>query len=159
MKSTKQLLFMFLLLSGTTFSQDITTWIEHHPHVLLINAKDASEEFLEKLDQKAADYILYSDAFTYRDIERYERDQSAQPESPLINAKSDEAEFVKVWLTENQHVKIIPNDLYASMPSTDQQGYSAKETLILDGNYITLSDIERFENARTQLPVNESLGL
>lgn len=151
MKTTTHLFFFFLLLSGTTLSQDITTWIEQHPHVLLINSRDASTEFLEKLNEASAGYIIYTDEVTSQDIELYEQNQFAKGQSEHLDYKSGDAEFVKMWLALHPDVKIIPHDIYESMSTTEQLSYQTNGSMILDGNVITLADIERFEDYRTEI--------
>lgn len=151
MKTTTQLILTLLLLSGTTFSQDITKWIEQHPHVLLINSKDASTEFLEKLDEASAGYIIYTDEVSSQDIELYEQNQFSKGSLEHIDYNSGDAEFVKMWLALNPEVKIIPHDIFESMSTTEQLSYQSKGSMILDGNVITLSDIERYEDLRTEI--------
>lgn len=151
MKSTLQLIFIFILLSGTSLSQDIATWVDTHPHVLLIHSKDASTEFIEKLNETSAEYIVYSDVLTLHDIELYELNQFSKGPSEHIDYKSGDAEFVKLWLAHHLEVKVISNSIFESMAASEQLSYDPQVTLITAGDAITLQDIEKFENTRMEI--------
>jgi hypothetical protein len=105
---------------------------------------------LIQLDELSAEYIVFSKKLSEDDIQYFQekRSDDLAMEASLFNPRLDEAEYVKMWAGFNQDIKIITSSYFDSLGSLAQSRYANHTTLITEGEYLTLLDINLFEISR-----------
>ena len=134
--------FLFIATGLNAQTNSIHQWIEAHPSVLFVESADASPEFLENLDLNGVDYIIYQEEILESDISTFE-----SKTKPLDIEALDESEAtqIKMWLAEHRDVKIVKHSDFKQLNDTKQALYQSINALILNGETITIEDINEYE--------------
>ena len=136
---------LFINLNAQEESQ-IETWQQQHPKVVFISYD--SYQLLSPKERdilKNKEVIYFNGEISMEDIYSYE---SSSLDKSTISI-SDDAEYIKQWISNNPNVKIIKNATFQSASSFLQTEYlECAYCIILDGDEIRLSDIENFEQEK-----------
>lgn len=148
--------YLLLLLLGSLYTgisqaqseqEAIRQWQSLHPNTQIV-----SEDRFNSMSQGERlllgnDIIVYKDKITLSQLQAYDVNSEKSLESSQANKLSlEEKGVIKVWLVENSDVKIVPRSVYDSADDARKQLYSENpRCLILEGESLTVKDIERFE--------------
>jgi len=142
---------LYLLLPAIVFSQysysqnedAIRQWQLAHPSTQLIS----SSRFSSLTDADKAllgtDYIVYREKVTIELLEASEAGVKSLNTSEEI-IREDESDFIKIWLAEHSDIKILSRSQYTSFSPEEQQLYIENHALILQGEKLTLQDIQNY---------------
>ena len=149
MRKTTILVLTFMC-SMSVFSQEdaaIRQWQSSHPTTLLISAARYASFSEEEKALIGTDYILFEDKVTLELLEQSEQAKSGGM-SAKKPVKEEDQQLIKDWLGAHQGVKIIPQSTFAAFVPERQQYCLERplEILILEGESITLKDIEGYGN-------------
>ncbi len=134
--------------SMSVFSQEdaaIRQWQSSHPTTLLISTARYASFSEEEKALIGTDYILFEDKVTLELLEQYEQAKSGGMSAKKPVKEADQ-QVIKDWLGTHQGVKIIPQSTFAAFVPERQQYCLERplEILILEGESITLKDIEGY---------------
>ncbi|MCE3296564.1 MAG: hypothetical protein K0R65_2278 [Crocinitomicaceae bacterium] len=152
MKKQYLLSYCFFAFSFGVFSQkeqsdQLASWIDEHPDVIFIeetNLKNFSDEELAKFSGK---YIVFNNEIGLHDIYKYDpsfqekADYKNDSETPEIK----QANTIKDWMGKHQHVKVVTRSEFNAQPIEVQREYAEKKCLILNGEKITVEDINNYQ--------------
>ncbi|HLP56239.1 MAG TPA: hypothetical protein VK151_14475 [Fluviicola sp.] len=139
-----------LLCSMSVFSQEdaaIRQWQSAHPTTLLISKARYASFSEEEKALIGTDYILFDDKVTLELLEQSEQSKSVGM-SAKKPVKEEDQQLIKDWMGTHREVKIIRQSAFAAF-SPERQQYCLErplEILILEGESITLKDIEGYGN-------------
>lgn len=123
----------------------IKTWQEQNPNVRFVSYERhqlMTPQERKKLEEQ--EVIFFHDQIKLEDISQYE---SKQPKSELELHYTEQE--VKDWNASHSQVKIIKRSTYENSTEATQQEYrECNYCLILNGEFLTLSDIHKFETER-----------
>lgn len=138
-------LFLIGLFFSASFAQQsVQEWQESHPNVLFIESSDYNA--LSENDQSfLKDFIVYNTEISIEDIQLYES-ENLKSTVELTPEKISEGNEIKNWLGVHNGVKVIPNSYYAPLSDKDKTRFQNSNFLVLEGEVITLRDIENYEN-------------
>src|SRR6218665_1929149 len=140
------LLATLISCSGIYAQEDkaIAQWQSAHPTTLLISTTHYASLSDDEKALIGEDYILFEGKVTLQQLQQAELAKGLTSEVELIKEK--EAQIIKDWLGTHQEVMIIRQSKYASYDSVRQQYCVDRplEILILEGEFLTLKDIEHY---------------
>ena len=134
------------IISIASYSQqsEIADWQKKHPHILFVEQSDYTPEFKTQLESLNREVIVYNDEITMGLINNYASQNQAK--SNIYSAERiEDATTIKIWLSENQDLKIVARSVFNELPAVDQNLLIEHGALILEGEKITLQDIETYE--------------
>lgn len=137
------------LLAGISHAQSerqaIQQWQSRHPNTQLISEQRYASLSDEERSLLGKDILLYKDKITLTKLEEYDLAEKANQSSQL-EIKQEDKVILKNWLAENSDVKLIPRSYYNSLEDSRKVFYDQNSRcLILEGESLTLKDIEQFE--------------
>jgi len=140
------LLFTTGILSSVSYSQqsEIADWQKKHPHVLFVEQGDYTPEFKAQLESFNRDVIVYDSEITMGLIDAY-ASQTYEKSTIYTVERIDEANDIKAWLGQNKGLKIVPQSQFITQTPAEQNSLIESGALILEGEKITLQDIENYE--------------
>ena len=123
---------------------EIADWQKKHPHILFVEQADYTPEFKAQLESLNREVIVYTDEITMDVINSYT--SVFQEKTTLSNAvRIEDLDAIKVWLSQNQDLKIVPRSVFNSESESYQNEILESDALVLQGEKITLEDIEIYE--------------
>lgn len=143
--------YLLIFLSAGIFSvvchaqqNEIADWQKKHPTVLFVEQSDYTTEFQQQLASLNREVIVYQGEITMEDINSYTTVH--QEKSTIFNAEREEdLEAIKIWLSQNQGLKIVPKSMFNGHAEEEQNFLIQSGAMILQGEKITLQDIENYE--------------
>ncbi len=143
--------YLLIFLSAGIFSvvchaqqNEIADWQKKHPTVLFVEQSDYTTEFQQQLASLNREVIVYQGEITMEDINSYTTVH--QEKSTIFNAEREEdLEAIKIWLSQNHGLKIVPKSLFNTQTQEEQNFLIQSGAMILQGEKITLQDIENYE--------------
>ena len=140
------LLFATGILSMACYSQqsEIADWQKKHPHVLFVEQADYTPELKAQLKSFNREVIVYSDEITMGVINAYAT-QNEEKSTIYTAERIEEADEIKIWLSQHRDLKIVPRSVFNVQPESDQEELIESDAMVLQGEKITLLDIENYE--------------
>lgn len=136
------LLLIFSLGAFISQSQSIQDWQKKHPDILLINEVDATENYIQILDKKGIQYIVYSGDININAIEVA---TSSTAKSSIYSLNDPKADDIKNWIALHSDVKILTQSTFQSLDSLTKQFYLEINALIMSGELLTMEDIRNYQ--------------
>lgn len=139
---------LLVLISYCLHSQEdsIEDWQQVHPNILFFEAQDFALLSSDQQSKLGENIIVFDTKITWKDITSFElRTMPSDSEMRAKNPDSYIGSTVKFWLADHPEVKIIPRSYYDALDVDQQAVYQNTNALILDGEHITLEDIQRYE--------------
>lgn len=140
--STFIIVLLFINVNAQESSQ-IKAWQQQHPDVVFVSNDtyyQMSPQEREILENK--EVIFFTGEVSMDDIYSFEG-SPYEKENVYIG---DEVEYVKQWVSKNPDIKIIKNSTFQSVTPALQTEYTeCTYCIILNGEEISISDIESFE--------------
>lgn len=138
---------VILLLFKASIAQthEVGDWQKKHPTVIFVQEQDYTTELAEQFNAKNIQVLVYAEEITMKLIDAYTSDLAQQTNSALIE-RSDDGSQIKVWLAENQGLKIVPRSMFEAQNEEQQLLLTNSDAMILSGEKLTLQDIENYEN-------------
>ena len=150
MKCIYLLLFGVLNASAVcaqTDQQAIQQWQSAHPTTLFISAERYHSLSTQEQQMLGSDLIIYQDKISLAVIEQYEAATKSTNDQSNKPSKTEDLEIIKNWSANNPGVKIVKRSYFDSIPANQQQAYlDDANCMILDGEWLTVKDIESFEH-------------
>ena len=142
----KTLLYLGVLLYtlNSTAQESVETWQKNHPEVLFFDEAVYNALTEEQQNRIGKNIILYTQEITLKDIQQFELNNSAAVKSTSIAIEQSNSEEIKYWIAMNSEVKIIKQSYYSSLTPADQLNYIQTGALVLEGELITLNDINNY---------------
>lgn len=146
MRATYKLLFILFLAQSSFAQQDFSKdWQTKHPDVIFVKQQDYSTDLAEQFNAKNLKVVVYSESITPELIQAYTSEFEQQTSTTLIE-KSAAANEIKIWLAGNEGLKIIPRSIFEGQNEEQQALILDSDAMVLEGEKITLLDIEYYEN-------------
>jgi PHD/YefM family antitoxin component YafN of YafNO toxin-antitoxin module len=149
MKSIYLLLFGALnatVVCAQNDQQAIQQWQSAHPTTLFISAERYNALSLQEQELLGADLIIYQDKISLAVIEQHEALIKSENDHSQKPTKTEDLSIIKNWTANNPDVKIVPRSVYDAAEDDRKQVYSENTNcLILEGEWLTVKDIELFE--------------
>lgn len=125
----------------------IQQWQSLHPTTLLIS----SERFNSMSEDERAllgnNYIVFQEKITIAQLQQYdaekEKTTGVAQKQPL--AKDEDLQFIKNWRATHREVRIVPHSKYITLNEVRLQQVQSSEFIILEGETITVKDIEHYK--------------
>lgn len=139
--------FFFVNLS---YSQEINIpeWQKTHPEVLFMEQETYSLLSEEQLDKIGQSIIVFNVEIQESDIKTYLTQKSSKLHPNAQFDYSDpNAEFIKQWIGQNKHITIISLQDFNALSMIDRAKLNENNTLVFDGDFLTLNDIEGYEES------------
>ncbi len=145
----KQLLLLTAVIScSSIYAQEdaaIQQWQSNHPTTLLISASRYASFSDEEKALIGTDYILFENKVTLELLEQFDQ-QKGLNQDAVEPLKEGDADMIKNWMSSHREVKIVRQSAYIAF-APERQQYCIDhplEILVLDGESITIKDIERY---------------
>lgn len=126
-------------------TDEIKAWQEQNPNVRFVSYERhqlMTPQERKKLEEQ--EVIFFHEQIKLEDIWQYE--SNLDKSEPELHYTEQE---VKDWSASHSHVKIVKRSTYDNSPESTRQEYRECDyCLILNGEYLTLSDIQKFETER-----------
>lgn len=146
MRATYKLLIILFLAQSSFAQQDFSKdWQTKHPDVIFVKQQDYSTDLAEQFNAKNLKVIVYSESITPELIQAYTSEFEQQTSTSFIE-KSAAANEIKIWLAGNEGLKIIPRSIFEGQNEEQQALILDSDAMVLEGEKITLLDIEYYEN-------------
>ena len=92
------------------------------------------------------DLIIYQDKISLAVIEQHEALTKSENDQSHKPAKTEDLAIIKNWSATNSGVKIVPRSMFDTIEPERQQFYlEDPNCLVLEGEWLTVKDIELFE--------------
>ena len=125
-------------------SQAISNWKKLHPQVHIFSQHDFDQLSEDKKLLIAENVIvIQSNELSWSDIVAFEGDQVQK--GMAYSIEPEHAEEIKFWIASHPNAKVLTREYYDELTPERKQQYLQNDLLILGGNILTLSDIERYE--------------
>lgn len=148
MKLLSILLGFLFMQSAQAQDLNIAEWQKTHPEVIFIEQStynSFSEEQLEKLNNNI---IVFNTEIQEDDIKSYLTQKSSKLHPNAVFDYSDvNAEFIKQWVGQNKHITIISLQGYNALSMEERAKLNENDALVFDGEFLTLNDIEGYEES------------
>jgi hypothetical protein len=143
--------YLLIFLSAGIFSvvchaqqNEIADWQKKHPTVLFVEQSDYTIEFQQQLAPLNREVIVYQGEITMEDINSYAA--AHQEKSTIFSVEREEdLEAIKIWLSEHPDLKIVARSVFLAQLQKEQDFLIGSDAMILQGEKITLQDIENYE--------------
>ena len=149
MKCIYLLLFGALNASAVCAQNDqqaIQQWQSAHPTTLFISAERYNSLSSHEQQLLGSDLIIYLDKISLEVIEQHEALTKSENDQSHKPAKTEDLAIIKNWSAANPGVKIVPRSMFDTIEAERQQFYlEDSNCLILEGEWLTVKDIELFE--------------
>lgn len=146
-----------LLLCGSLFTgisqaqseqQAIQQWQSLHPNTQIVSENRFNAMSEEERLLLGSDVIVYKDKITLSQLQAHDNlNEKSVKSAEASKLSPEDKSFIKLWTAENGDVKIVPKSVYNSADDARKLIYSENpRCLILEGETISVKDIERFEH-------------
>lgn len=128
-------------LAGTSSAQstlDVQQWQSQHPDMLLMK-KEQFEILPKSLQDKISAKVVF-----YENISTVLVEEKSAMANSLVQ-KEEDLLLIKNWMALNPDVKIIPRSVYDALPIERQEMYQSMASMILQGETITVRDIQNYQ--------------
>lgn len=155
MQKRNLLVYCLFTFSYCAFSQQetvgpISSWINEHPDVILIEENNLQNFSKEELAKLSGNYIVFSNELQEQDILKYDPAFSEKnlynKEPHAVKEVVTNEDHVKNWLAKRPHVKIVTQSEFLAEPSHIQREYADNKCLILRGEHVTIEDINNYQH-------------
>ncbi len=129
-----------------TEQQSIQQWQSAHPTTLFISAERYNSLSTQEQQLLGSDVIIYQDKISMALIEQHEAHTKSTNDQSYKPGKTEDQAIIKNWSANNPGVKIVPRSMFDTIEPERQQFYlEDPNCLILEGEWLTVKDIELFE--------------
>lgn len=145
------LLFCGVLCAGysqaQTEQQVIQQWQNAHPATQFVSEERYATLSKSERDLLGDDIIVYKDQITLSLLEAYDQQSKSTETIEEASISLEHKQLIKNWLATNPDVKIVPRSVFDTADESRRLVYSENpRCLVLEGENLTVKDIERFEH-------------
>ena len=145
----RSLLLLLTVFTATTLSAQenenaIRQWQSLHPTTLLISAERYNSLSTEEQQLLGSDVVVFQEKITLEQLEQYaaEKGIAAGPKQTI--AKDADLAAIKEWRGKHRDVQLVPQSKYVTLSDTRLQQVHSAGYIVLEGETITLKDIEAY---------------
>jgi hypothetical protein len=134
----------------TTLAQELNVaeWQKTHPEILFIEQETYNSFSEEQLNKLGQDIIVFNHEIQESDIKSFLTQKSSKLHPNAQFDYSDpNADYIKQWIGLNKHIPIISLQEYNTLSMEERYKLNEKDALVFDGDFLTLNDIEEYEES------------
>ncbi len=121
--------------------QEIDAWKTANPNVILIEKKDASDDFLKLLELKNQNYIIYDHELNEDDIVKYNLKNNVKTSILTENELTE----IKIWKANHPNTILLSQEEFDRLSPQKKEVYQQQELIIYQNEELLLTQIRTYD--------------